>query len=450
MIHYPHIINKGIFFLTAILLLIAPLMRGGRHPNSPLILELIAISLLFLTLVWYTFRKQLSWLQISFLLFSCLILIIYLIPLPFDIWQGLPGRLGYVGSIEWLLANEYDPYLALSIVPQKSIHAFLAILPLIAIFLSTISLSSKQQIHLVYWILLIVAFEAALGLIQYSNQGDTWMWFSGRSFSGSAQGSYFNRDHYANLMLMSFPIALGLLARNIDNGKQGHRSKLSLNHVLIFGFVTVLVLLAAIFSRSRAGLGLVIVGVFISTLVFGRHLGGKKTIGLTATLGVFGFGAALSIGLIPVLNRFATDPGEDERWRIFRYTIEGVKEFFPWGSGPGTFQELYRSFQPADQPKFWNHAHNDYLELFFDIGIFAALVILLFFLIYVLGWLRLKNNQWDTMRFVKTGAGIGMILVLLHSLVDFNFHTPANAIWFCFLTAIFLKPVESTKEYLSQ
>jgi hypothetical protein len=35
------------------------------------------------------------------------------------------------------------------------------------------------------------------------------------------------------------------------------------------------------------------------------------------------------------------------------------------------------------------------------------------------------------------GAGIGLFLMLLHSLVDFNLRIPANQIYFAFLAAIF-------------
>lgn len=442
---YPALIQHALFMLVGLMLFFAPLLRGGRHPDALLPLEIMATTMLFLTIGWFTFRKQLSWLHITFLILCIGILLIYLIPIPLEIWQTLPGRATYLGSVQWLSSNDAPPYLALSIVPEKSMHALLAVLPLFAVFLATISLPQKQQIRLIYWLLIIVALEAALGLIQYSSKEAIWMWFTGKDYTGSAQGTYYNRDHYSAMMLMTLPIALGLLAHSIggqsDNGKQ----RFQLNKTLVFSFLSLLILLAAIFSRSRAGVGLSILGIIVATFTYARHLGGKQTLGITATLGTIGAGIAVSIGLIPVLNRFANDPGEDERWRIFKHTIEGIKEFFPWGSGPGTFQELYRSFQPAEQPKFWNHAHNDYLELFFDIGIFAIPVLLLFFLAYVISWWVLRRIPWNHIRFIKTGAGIGMFLVLLHSFVDFNFHTPANAILFCFLCGIFFKPMSRDK-----
>jgi hypothetical protein len=38
---------------------------------------------------------------------------------------------------------------------------------------------------------------------------------------------------------------------------------------------------------------------------------------------------------------------------------------------------------------------------------------------------------------MRAGAGLGMLAMLLHGLFDFNFHIPANAIYFSFLAGIF-------------
>jgi hypothetical protein len=35
------------------------------------------------------------------------------------------------------------------------------------------------------------------------------------------------------------------------------------------------------------------------------------------------------------------------------------------------------------------------------------------------------------------GAGVGIFLILLHGMVDFNLHIPANNIFFAFLGAVF-------------
>ena len=41
---------------------------------------------------------------------------------------------------------------------------------------------------------------------------------------------------------------------------------------------------------------------------------------------------------------------------------------------------------------------------------------------------------------MRISAGIGLLLMGLHGLVDFNLHIPANAVFFAFLAGIFFHP----------
>ena len=115
-----------------------------------------------------------------------------------------------------------------------------------------------------------------------------------------------------------------------------------------------------------------------------------------------------------------------------------IKQFFPLGSGPGTFQSVFLAFQPPSLQKFINHAHNDYLELFFETGIFGILLIALLVITYIYGWFNLRSNQWGRFQFIQVATGISLLLMSLHGFTDFNFHTPANVIFFAFLSGIFL------------
>jgi hypothetical protein len=60
-------------------------------------------------------------------------------------------------------------------------------------------------------------------------------------------------------------------------------------------------------------------------------------------------------------------------------------------------------------------------------------------------WVRLWTGQnWSRFRFLQIGAGIGLTLLLLHSLVDFNLHIPANVVYFAFLAAVFFTDPDAT------
>jgi O-antigen ligase len=162
---------------------------------------------------------------------------------------------------------------------------------------------------------------------------------------------------------------------------------------------------------------------------------------LIGTLVVVVLGLALDIGLAPVLQRFSfEDPLHDSRMLIYSRALEGIGKFLPLGSGPGTFPEAFRQFQPVELGnRFVNHAHNDYLEWLFEGGLAGAALGVLLLAAYLRQWLSLAaEGPRHSFRFVQFGAGIGLLLLLLHSLADFNWHIPANALYAAFLAGLFL------------
>jgi O-antigen ligase len=180
-------------------------------------------------------------------------------------------------------------------------------------------------------------------------------------------------------------------------------------------------------------------GIFLSALVYGLKLGGKRSTKLAVLFTVAGLALALEVGLAPVLERFSVAGAlEDARWAIYGSSMAAVALFFPFGSGLGSFPEVYRRFQPDDIRQFVNHAHNDYIEYLFEGGLVAAVVIVLFLVLYARAWPRLlKLSRWGTLSFMQAGAGIGLLLMALHGLTEYNWHIPANAIYFALMAGVF-------------
>jgi O-antigen ligase len=431
-----------LFSLSAALLCFAPLMRGGRMSFALLVLEVLGVLLLLLAF-WSPLEKEripkLAW---AVILAGMAIPLLYLLPMPVQLWQILPGHGLYSESLDLLeKAGTTPDYLALSLVPQRTASSLLAMLPLSGIFITTLILPRQQVIKLVYVFLVIASVEAALGLIQYGSGANWAFWWDIQANKQMATGTYPNRDHFAALMELALPLAIGLTAYYIHNPHRSYEEKEkshAFNHALIFFTLSILLILAGIFSRSRAGLLLTIVGIILSSITFSRHAGGKQAAGFNTVLIGVSTGVATSIGLIPVLNRFAQDPMEDGRWEIYAAVMQGLKQFFPVGSGPGTFQPVFLAFQPPELRNFVNHAHNDYLELLFETGIIGIVLMLLILILYVYGWMRLRKHHWGHFHFIQTAAGTSLLLFALHGFMDFNFHTPANALFFAFLGGIFL------------
>ena len=440
-----------ILALSILLITLAPLFRAGNRPIPLLILEIIGLAIL-LSLFWNfdALRKtpKALWALVITIIATPLV---YLMPSP-DIIENLAGRELYNTVEQWIASNSSEqPNISISLIPEKTLDSLLSLIPVAAIFLATMSLSIKSLKLLCYIFLGIVAFEGLIALAQVTNGSDNL--YFGMKNSHNAQGTYPNRDHFSALLEMSLPVIIGLLAISFakkDHVHHGNKflKKLSLHETLTFSSLSLLIFLAAIFSYSRSGIFLIMLGIFISTLSFARHIGGKQSIGLMATLTTLSIGVATSIGIIPIVNRFITlDPLKDGRNAIFEHTIEAIQNFYPVGSGPGTFPYVYRAFQPMEQAGRINHAHNDYLELILETGLLGAAILCLFLILYLLNWKHIFRSPWLRLRYIQTGAGIGMLLILLHGLSDFNFHIPANMIFFALLAGIFFHyPELDTKQ----
>ena len=102
---------------------------------------------------------------------------------------------------------------------------------------------------------------------------------------------------------------------------------------------------------------------------------------------------------------------------------------------------MFRRFHPGDVPLFVNSAHNDYLEWLLDGGALAGLAIVLVAALIVLRLVRTaRMDGWPRDRYLRIGALIGIGLIALHSLVDYNLRIPANAILFAFLMGLLFAP----------
>src|SRR4029077_19772987 len=61
------------------------------------------------------------------------------------------------------------------------------------------------------------------------------------------------------------------------------------------------------------------------------------------------------------------------RTAIWRATLPMVKDFWVTGIGAGAYERAMLVYQPSPHETFFNHAHNDYLQMFTEGGILLAI-----------------------------------------------------------------------------
>lgn len=450
--------------LLGVLLVFAPLLRGGNDPLALMTLELLALALL-VAVLWRRPPGLVRTREALVLLALAAFPLLYLVPISADLLAWLPGRDRYLEGLRLVGDGTLPTTLRPSLAPFATEAAWLVLLLPITVFLAVRSLPTGRVLLLIKILLGMAALQATLGLMQFGGGRDSGLYL-GMTFThfDSAVGTYTNRNHLAGLMEMVLPISLALLLYSVGRDaseaggtsrKQRWRRRLSFfasvrgHAAFAYGALALLVLVGAIFSRSRAGIALAILGTLLAVGLFSRRLGGNNVYGPAGTLVVIAIGLGVAIGLVPVLDRFSVAGAlTDARWPMFSATLDGIGAFFPLGSGPGTFPDVFPAFQPVELGRwFVNRAHNDYLEWLFEGGIGAALLILLLAGLYLLQCgLVLKASVWSRFRFVQVGAGIGLLLLALHETVDYNLHTPANLIYFAFLAGVFFSNNERDQE----
>jgi O-antigen ligase len=107
------------------------------------------------------------------------------------------------------------------------------------------------------------------------------------------------------------------------------------------------------------------------------------------------------------------------------------------GTGLGTLQQVYPPYETLYDGKIVNHTHNDYLEALAGTGLVGGLCCAWFIgtlFISALGFLKSGDNSFaNTLRLCGWTGCWGL---LVHSLVDFNLHIPANLLLFLLMSML--------------
>ena len=441
------------FWSFAVFVLLAPLYKAGNRALPLLLLEFAAIAFLLVVALRYrgasvhalppTLRIALALLLVVPLL--------QLVPLPYALWRALPGHVEYAAVLEGFAAPGLaGAARAMSVVPAATEYGWLALLPPLACLLVVPLLAPVQVVRLLTAMAVVAAVEGLLGLLQVGGGGDSPFRLRETQALGAATGTFVNRDHLATLLAMMLPVLMGLLAYDLRRRRHGSAgpgesgANAVSQRVLVFGSALI-VLLCLVFTYSRAGIATALVGLACSSILLVRTRSGRARGNLiVGALIVLGVVLAALIGLAPVLERFG--PAElrlsgEGRFALYAATLRAAIEFMPFGSGLSTFADVFPRFQGGVFGGYIDYAHNDYLQLLLELGLAAVVVIALLLFTYarrMAGLLRHRGGRSFTI--LQIAAGLALLPPLLHALVDFGLHMPANAIWFATLAGVMLHP----------
>ena len=439
-----------LFSLAALIVAFAPLIRGGNRPSALAILEMLGL-LVIACVAWKPARPLLEQVPPT-LRWAAGLLIVFpllqLLPVPMAWWAMLPGHGPFAQVLE--TAGEGTGWRPLTIHATATQYSWLVLLPCVALFLAVLQLDRARVRRLAMVFAAVACLEAVLGVLQAGSAPGSAIHLGNPYGHGGATGTYINKNHFASLISMALPMLLALWAIEMlpvvtHRGEvlREHPRNADLKFALraAFSVLTLVLLLALLLSRSRAGIS---AGMLVFALAIVALVWRSATAQVKVVLAMVALGALLlagSVGLTPVLTRFAPDEiaqNAGGRWQLMAGSLAAALDFMPFGSGLGTFADVFRRYQGGGLIGFADHAHNDYLEILVELGIAGAGVIVLFLVAYAARWPAiLRRRDSRRLRFLQTAAGLGMLAMLVHGLFDFNFHIPANAIYFSMLAGMF-------------
>ena len=440
------------FYLCIFMLAFAPLVRGGNRPLPLLALEgagLLGLAALAWSRSRDTWQARLPatlWWGMGILI---LVPLVQLIPLPWTWWPLFPGHEPYAHALD-LAGGAGTGVRAMTVNARATEYAALALLPCLAVFFMVQRLDPRQLRRLAILFVAVAVGEALLGIVQGGAPPRSLLHLGNPYGGGGATGTYVNRNHFAALMAMALPMLIALWSQamlpSVSSRGEVLRDhprnadvKLALR--ILFSILAMILLLALLMTRSRAGIGTGLVVFALASVGLVWRAGSKQA---RAALVAVAIGAVLLgfyVGLTPVLEKFAPDEFSLQysgRMQLAQATLRAGLDFVPFGSGLGTFADVFRRYQADRLTGFIDHAHNDYAEAFLELGVAAIAAVVLLGLAYVARWRQLARVRLSrSLGFLQVAAGLGMLAMIVHAAFDFNFHIPANAIYFSFLAGVF-------------
>jgi O-Antigen ligase len=437
--------------VAVLLLVFAPLVRGGNRPLPLMLMELGAIFGLLIMAIASpggTLRAvpQLWGWGMAILLVTPLV---QLVPLPFPLWARLPGHEPYASALD-AVGGPSAGWHAVSVNPVASEYAWLAMIPCLAIFVLVQRLDWRQVRHLVALFVGVAVCEATLGVIQLGAPANSLLHLGNPYGAGTSTGTYVNKNHFAALMAMTLPMLMAMWAAEIVPPKNSRgevlrdhprNRDLKLARRLLLSIFIMTAAVALLFTRSRAGIGTGFAALALTSLTLVWNAGSVHARVILGIVAACALSLGAYIGLTPVLERFSTEQlavSYVGRMHIAAGTLQGALEFLPVGSGLGTFADVFPRYQLASFAGFIDHAHNDYAEAFLELGVAAVAAIALLAAAYAMRWRALLRGRLSrSLGYLQLGAGLAMLAAAVHALFDFNFHIPANALYFSFLAGVF-------------
>lgn len=300
---------------------------------------------------------------------------------------------------------------------------------------------------LILVVLCVGAFESLYGMFEFFSGHKHILHLRMDHLVSSVTGTFINRNAFAGYLLMVIPLSMGYLfsrAPHQMGRSMGWRLRLSSldGKSLLIAFGIVLMILSLLFSASRMGIASLLLSFSLISLLFRNPEGEKRLSRPSILILSLALLWAIWIGLDTVISRFfTTSESFEDRWTTWVNTFQIIKDYPLFGTGLGTFTQVFPMYRSFHIRGLVTHAENDFLQLISEVGLLGiGLLGILFFYLFYRGVSGIRSLSYgNPERYVGMGGMIGILALMFHSIVERNIQVPANAFLYAFILTLVLR-----------
>lgn len=420
-----------VFWFLAFLALVALVGGGSRGDIASLALLRPAAVLICVAALWGMSGAELRQHRWFFWLAGLITLLagLHLVPLPAALWQPLPGRETIIAIDQTVQRGpQWRP---ITISEEAGWNTFYSLFVPISVGLGMMRLDGPHRQALLTGLVAVAIAGLALSILQMMFPGAGVLWPFRASNPGFAVGFFANKNHNAVFLAAMLPLLVAWVRR------PGVGFAWSVRMLVACGAALVIVLVIG-GSGSRAGLVALAAGIAGAFAVIAIDPDIRQRIASYNRQRVVWFAMAVVVAAIvgaiafilagsAALERLRGSAVDGIRVGIWETVLEGVKTYFPIGSGSGSFVEAYAMDEKVGHivDAYVNHAHNDFLEVALTLGLPGVML-----LAAALGLFAWWSWQvWVTRRKVASAtlgraASIALAILIGASAVDYPVRTP--------------------------
>ncbi|MCX5686504.1 MAG: O-antigen ligase family protein [Candidatus Omnitrophica bacterium] len=340
-----------------------------------------------------------------------------------------------------------------SILPRYTTNALeITVIYFMLYFVVAGMVKKEEDVHNIISRITITGFlVSALGIVQFLTKTDKIYWIRPVR-SGSFFGPFVNENHFACYISMAALVTLGGIVSSVRKWKRIPPDmpfkymvlnvfENILNEKTLFKILAFAVMAASLFlSKSRSGMVFFLASMAFFILFAASGKNTKKIVWI-ALLGILASILLLDrIGVDTAVSRLGSvfKSGEYEgRLTLYMQGLKILTDYPLFGTGIGTFANIFPIYQFGSELLYYMHLHNDILQLLIEAGVIGFIIISMPFLAFIMKFISRLAGASDTYKYcVGLSILASLFYLSLHSLTDFSMRLNAISSLFVILTAV--------------